>query len=46
MPSSFKKSLADRFASNYKINSKALQIKKSWDEVAKMLKTDKAKTKK
>lgn len=46
MPSSFKKTLSDKFASNYKINSKALRIKKSWDEVSKLIKDSKDKPKK
>lgn len=45
MPSSIKKSLADKFSSNYKINNKALIIKKSWDEVHKLVNTDKGKKK-
>lgn len=39
---SFRQNLADTFASNHKINKKALQIKSSWDEVAKLINANKS----
>lgn len=41
MASSIKQGLANTFNSNYKINKKALRIKKSWDEVGKLIRADK-----
>lgn len=44
MPS-IKNMLADTFASNHKVNKKALLIKKSLDEVSKMIHADKSQKK-
>lgn len=46
MGSSLKHSLANAFSNNRKLNKKALQIKKSWDEVANLIHADKVGKKK